>query len=175
MLDQLIGPLSAHINGILSQPVTGTDDQVMHVDTKRAYITLLNNIMASKLHGIFTSARTYNGPLCFPQKIQCLYTGNQPQLESLLASMQQLAEDVSDSSSQRAAFQFLSRCVQVWVPPIQPVNGDQNSAIPGFERFVYERLIPAAFSVLASPQFNIKDGQMLVVSILSSTISTFIR
>ena len=60
MLDQLIGPLSAHINGILSQPVTGTDDQVMHVDTKRAYITLLNNIMASKLHGIFTSARTYN-------------------------------------------------------------------------------------------------------------------
>ncbi|KAI0091175.1 ARM repeat-containing protein [Irpex rosettiformis] len=144
VLDQLIGPLSAHINGILSQPVTGTDDQVTYVDTKRAYLTLLNNIMASKLHGIFTSAR------------------NQPQLETLLASMQQLAEDVSDPSSQRAAFQFFGRCVQVWVPT-QPTDVTHNSAIPGFERFVYERLVPAAFSVLASPQFNIKDGQMLVV------------
>ncbi|KAI0766752.1 armadillo-type protein [Irpex lacteus] len=97
VLDELIGPLN----------------------TKRAYLTLLNNIMASKLHGIFTSSR------------------NQPQLEALLGACS-TSEDVSDPSS-------------------------QSSAIPGFERFVYERLIPAAFSVLASPQFNIKDGQMLVV------------
>ena len=55
VLDQLIGPLVAHTNGVLSQPVTGTDDQVMNMDTKRAYLTLLNSIMSSKLHGIFTS------------------------------------------------------------------------------------------------------------------------
>jgi exportin-T len=94
------------------------------------------------------------------------FVGNQPQLEALLGTMQRLAEDVSDPSSQRAAFQFLGRCVTVWVQPIDQdaMNGNQNSGIPGFETFVYERLIPAAFSVLASPQFNIKDGQMLVVS-----------
>ena len=57
VLDQLIGPLSAHINGLLSQPVAGTDDQVMHTDMKKAYLTLLNNVMASQLHGIFTSER----------------------------------------------------------------------------------------------------------------------
>ncbi|KAI0690003.1 ARM repeat-containing protein [Cytidiella melzeri] len=147
VLDQLIGPLSAHVNGILSQPVTGTDDQVTYVDTKRAYLTLLNTVMSSKLQGIFTSPR------------------NQPQLEVLLGSMQQLAEDVSDPSSEKAAFQFLGRCVTVWAPPPKQVmtNGSQDSGIPGFERFIYERLIPAAFSVLSSPQFNIKDGQMLVV------------
>ncbi|KAI0342761.1 ARM repeat-containing protein [Trametopsis cervina] len=147
VLDQLIGPLTLHIDGLLSQPVSGTDDQIAHADTKRGYLTLLNSIMSSKLHDIFTSGR------------------NQPQLESLLSSMQRLAEDVTDPSGQRAAFQFLGRCVTVWVQPLyqEATTGDQASGLPGFERFVYERLVPAAFSVLASPQFNIKDGQMLVV------------
>lgn len=57
VLNQLIGPLVAHTNGVLSQPVAGTDDQVTNMDTKRAYLTLLNSIMSSKLQGIFTSER----------------------------------------------------------------------------------------------------------------------
>ena len=60
VLDQLVGPLSAHINGILAQPVTGTDDQVTHVDTKRAYLGLLISILSSKLHTVFLSDRKYN-------------------------------------------------------------------------------------------------------------------
>ncbi|THH00220.1 hypothetical protein EW026_g2257 [Hermanssonia centrifuga] len=145
VLDQLIGPLSAHINNLLSQPVTGTDDQVTHVDTKKAYLTLLNTIMSSKLHGIFTSER------------------NGSQLEGLLGSMQRLAEDTSDPSSQKTAVQFLSRCVSIWAQPTMSNGDGQSQGLPGFERFVYERLVPSTFSVLSSPQFNIKDGQMLVV------------
>jgi exportin-T len=57
VLDELIGPLNAHITELFSQPVTGTDDAVTHVDTKKAYLALLNNIMSSKLHGIFISER----------------------------------------------------------------------------------------------------------------------
>ena len=60
VLDQLIGPLVTHTNGVLSQPVSGTDDQVMQLDTKRAYLTLLNSIMTSRLHGIFTSERAHS-------------------------------------------------------------------------------------------------------------------
>ncbi|EKM58374.1 uncharacterized protein PHACADRAFT_117257 [Phanerochaete carnosa HHB-10118-sp] len=148
VLDQLIGPLGVHINGLLAQPVTGTDDQVAHSDTRKAYLTLLNNVMTSQLHGIFTSER------------------NGAQLEGLFTSMQRFAEDVNDPASQRAAFQFLGRCVLAWLEPIPGANGQANGrsqALPGFEQYVYERLIPSAFSVLASPQFNIKDGQMLVV------------
>ena len=40
VLDELIGPLSAHINGILAQPVTGTDDQVTHVDAVGAEVVM---------------------------------------------------------------------------------------------------------------------------------------
>jgi exportin-T len=57
VLDQLIGPLSTHITALLSQPVAGTDDQVTHIDTKKVYLALLNNIMASKLQAIFISER----------------------------------------------------------------------------------------------------------------------
>ncbi|THH18865.1 hypothetical protein EUX98_g8885 [Antrodiella citrinella] len=147
VLDQLIGPLSSHINDLLSQPITGTDDQFTHTETKRAYLTLLNSIMSAGLHGIFISDR------------------NKGSLETLLSSMQRLAEDLSDPSGQRIAYQFLGRCVSIWAqPPIANGNAQaQSQGLPGFERFVYERLIPASFGVLSSPQFNFKDGQMLVV------------
>jgi hypothetical protein len=59
VLDQLIAPLSAHITALLSQPVNGTDERGIHVETKKAYLALLNNIMASKLEDIFTSERKW--------------------------------------------------------------------------------------------------------------------
>lgn len=88
--------------------------------------------------------------------------------------MQRLAEDVSDPASQKAAFTFLGRCVGIWGRSEQMTsaaqsNGDVDSqqSLPGFERFVYERLIPTAFAVPSLPAFNLKDGQMLVVSTIS--------
>ena len=81
--------------------------------------------------------------------------------------MQAIAEDLSDITSEKGAFQFLSRCVTVWAQPPAPLisNGSAqpSTGLPGFERFVYERLVPSAFSVLSSPQFNIKDGQASLV------------
>ncbi|KAG1747210.1 armadillo-type protein [Suillus paluster] len=145
VLDELIGPLSAHITQLLVQPVTGTDDSVAHAETKRAYLTLLTNIMSSDLHDIFISDR------------------NKATFEPLLISMSRLAEDILDSTSQKSAFAFFGRCVQVWCRPATAGGGQAPQGVPGFERFVYERLVPTAFVVLSSPQFNIKDGQMMVV------------
>ncbi|KAF8183925.1 armadillo-type protein [Pholiota molesta] len=148
VLDQLIGPLSTHITSLLSQPITGTDDQRAHVETKKAYLALLNSIMASKLQGIFISER------------------NSASFENLMQNMQQLVEDVSDPASEKAAVTFLSRCVTVWGQtttgaPAQ--NGAATESLPGFERFIYERLIPTAFRVPSMPNFNLKDGQITVV------------
>ncbi|KZT72996.1 ARM repeat-containing protein [Daedalea quercina L-15889] len=144
VLDQLIGPLNGHISGILVQPVSGTDDELARADTKKAYLGLLNQVVSFKLQGILTSER------------------NNAQLEGLLAIMRQLIEDVSDPASQKTALNFFGRCVTIWAQPA--VNGDANTqALPGFERFIYEAVIPTAFAVLSSPQFNIKDGQMLTV------------
>jgi exportin-T len=97
-------------------------------------------------------------------------TGNKGGFEALLENMQHLAEDVSDPSSARTAFTFLGRCVTVWGQPestFTTVNGNGSTdshGLAGFERFIYEQLVPSAFRVPSLPQFNIKDGQMLVVS-----------
>ena len=170
VLDQLIGPLSAHINGILAQPVTGTDDQVTHTDTKRAYLGLLTSIISSKLHTVFISDRK------FSRRNWMYYrslgdVGNKAQLENLLESMLRLAEDPSDPTSEKAAFSFLGRCMTVWAEP--PKTPGAQQVLPGFERFIYERVVPTAFAVLSLPQFNIKDGQIVVVSSSSRTLPTW--
>lgn len=84
--------------------------------------------------------------------------------------MQGLAENLSDPSGQRAAFTFLGRGVTIWgavAGELGAPNGNDSQpsgGLPGFERFIYERLVPAAFRVLSSPEFNLKDGQTVQVS-----------
>lgn len=165
MLDQLIGPLNLHIKSLLSQPISGTDDERAHIETKKAYLALLNNIMAAKLQGVFTSERTWS--YCYrkhPQLKSCL--GNSANFEPLLESMLVLAEDASDPSSQKAAFVFFNKCVTCWGKPIVE-NAPAQEGMPGFDRFIYERVVPLAFRVPSSPNFNLKDGQVIVVSLIS--------
>ncbi len=85
--------------------------------------------------------------------------------------MLQLAGDVSDPQSQRAAFTFLSKSVGVWGQPLPDgITGEiepGSQGVPGFERFVYENVVPTAFAVLSLPELNIKDGQVLVVRVSS--------
>jgi exportin-T len=94
--------------------------------------------------------------------------GNKGQLEGLLEMMEQVVVDLTDPAGQRSALQFLGRCVNAWAVP-SPDDGSQ--ALPGFERFIYERLIPATFRVLSLPDFNTKDGQVMMVRRLLSLVS----
>jgi len=48
-----------------------------------------------------------------------------------------------------------------------------NQNLPGFERFIYERLVPTAFHVPSLPNFNLKDGQVTVVSTPLAWASSF--
>jgi exportin-T len=171
VLDQLVGPLSVHITTLLSQPVSGTDDQRSHIDTKKAYLTLLNSIMTAKLDGIFTSD-SESLVTCCHFHTQVIYLGNSRNFEAMIESMQRLAEDISDPPSQKLAFTFLNRCILAWgQPPVSKDGQAGSSSLPGFDRFIYERLVPTAFRVLSLPEFNPKDGQMMVVSIISNWLS----
>jgi hypothetical protein len=90
-----------------------------------------------------------------------------------METMQRFAEDVSDPANQKVAVIFFSRCVStcgqpLLSPPNTASNGHngENQGLPGFERFIYERLIPTTFRVPSLPNFNPKDGQMMVVSLI---------
>ncbi|KAJ3496967.1 hypothetical protein NMY22_g19748 [Coprinellus aureogranulatus] len=152
VLDKLIGPLNAHITALLSQAASGTDELRSQSETKSAYLNLLIAVVSSGLQGIFTSER------------------NSASFEPLLGSMLQLVEDLSDTRSQKAALQFFNRCITVWGQPVSPpnsasVNGQQTetTGLPGFDRFIYERIVPTAFSVPSLPNFKLTDGQNIVV------------
>ncbi|KAJ7035025.1 armadillo-type protein [Mycena alexandri] len=164
VLDELIAPLSAHITGLLTQPVSGTDDQRVHVETKKAYLALLNNILASKLHPIFISER------------------NSGRFDSLMESMLSIAGDLSDPPCQKAALLFLSRSVTTWGQPASTApNGNglnaEDKSLPGFEQYIYERILPTVFRVPSLPEFNLKDaahGQVLheIANLLQTVFKT---
>jgi exportin-T len=91
--------------------------------------------------------------------------------------MQKVAEDVSDPANQKVAITFFNRCVTIWGQPVsdssEALSVDQrgkNEGLPGFEHFIYERLIPTAFRVPSLPNFNPKDGQMTVVRPYAITV-----
>ncbi|KAJ6505980.1 armadillo-type protein [Mycena vulgaris] len=144
VLDELIGPLSAHITGLLTQPISGTDDQRVHVETKKAYLALLNNILASKLQGIFISQRNRGG------------------FDSLMETMLRIAGDISDPPSEKAALVFVNRSIAIWGQPVSAeTNGSgptvEQNGLPGFEQYIYERFVPSVFQVPSLPEFNFKD------------------
>lgn len=89
--------------------------------------------------------------------------------------MQRLAEDVLDPASEKVAIMFLNRGVSVWGQPIDPSSGtngpEASEGLPGFERFIYERLIPMAFRVPSLPNFNMKDGQIAVVCFIPRRVA----
>jgi exportin-T len=85
--------------------------------------------------------------------------------------MQHIAKDTSDPQSQKTAFLFLNRCVASYGrPPTSPniTNGslEEQQGLPGFERIIYEQLVPTAFAVPSAPDFNPKDGQTIAVCYL---------
>lgn len=55
VVDQLIAPLTNHVTTLLAQPITGTDDKVTRLETKKEFLNLLNSIMTTRLGGNFVS------------------------------------------------------------------------------------------------------------------------
>ncbi|KAJ7066937.1 armadillo-type protein [Mycena amicta] len=142
VLDELISPLSAHITGFLAQPITGTDDQRVHLETKKAYLALLNAILNSKVQSVFTSER------------------NQIGFDALMESMLQIAGDLSDPVCQRIGLQFLVRAATLWGQPAAANDSEpaaEHKGLPGFEQYMYKRILPAVFQVPSLPDFNLKD------------------
>ncbi|KAJ6513272.1 armadillo-type protein [Mycena sanguinolenta] len=160
VLDELISPLNAHITGLLTQPISGTDDQRAHFETKKAYLALLN-VLISKLPTIFISERNLGG------------------FDSLMESMLGIAADISDTTCEKAALTFLNRCITIWGQPTSSAaNGTaEHKGLPGFEQYIYERIVTTVFRVPSLPEFNLKDaghGQILheIANLLQTVFKT---
>lgn len=103
------------------------------------------------------------------------YPGNKPLVEPVCQLVLSIATDFSDPPSQKSAWTLLARFTTHFgkTPAQFEITAAERAAaelppeefnpIPGYEGFIYDRLIPLAFELPNQPDFNVKDGQSLQV------------
>ena len=165
---------------LVSQPIDGTDAKQEHVQTKKAYLDLLVNIMTGRLYVVFVSPSMSNLSSLGNVFLTSTNTGNKSLVEALCQFGLTAAGDPSDPPSQRVAWTLLARLTTHFgrsqaqadlVAKERAQSGkpadDADHSIPGYELFVYDRLIPLAFELPNRQGFNLKDAQTLQVNVLS--------
>lgn len=151
ILNVLLTPLLQRIFEGLSQPATGTDDDIQLGELRREYIHFIQIILANDLGGVLVSET------------------NQSYFETLISSIITLARTIShgNMSTSRSAFGLLTRMTAVWGGPDvatisnnpTPPSGSPAPLIPGFDQFVLSRFHPLCWEVLRDAQFNPSDAQ----------------
>lgn len=144
IVDELFLVLVERIFFFLNQTVTGTDDAVQKSELQKAYMTLLSSMVTSGMGSVFISEK------------------NGAQLEALLQSIVFYSTN-SDAQCQRTAFAILHRLVSAWGGSSDEAAKESSTALPGFERFIYESLIGLIFEAPAKESFDFRDAQHQIV------------
>ncbi|KAJ2906782.1 hypothetical protein MKZ38_010773 [Zalerion maritima] len=147
-LDILLTPLLERVFGGLSEPATGTDDEVQLAELRREYLSFLNVILSYKLEGVLISET------------------NQGVFESIITSVVSLSKMVggqsADLSSSRSAFSVMKEMAKVWGGPNIATVGENPSisndssspSIPGFDQYMLDKFHATCWDVLQNTEFR---------------------
>ncbi|KAF4554178.1 Exportin-T-like protein [Elsinoe fawcettii] len=149
ILDSLLTPLLQRVFSGLSEPTTGTDDEIQLAELKSQYLNFILVILNNDLASVIVSQT------------------NQGNFEPILQTLEHFCRDASDYATARLSFGVLSRMTIVWGGPDLPVqaNGADASSqepapvLPGFDNFAMMRFSPLTWALISSPSFNHKDAQ----------------
>ncbi|CAG8496785.1 4753_t:CDS:10, partial [Cetraspora pellucida] len=130
---KLIIPLVDKVFHFLNQTPSGTDDALLLIDLRKAYLNFILGLLNNEMDAVFVSEL------------------NQPRLESILQSVIHYASDPSDIPSMKIAFSILSKALTLW--------SSQYLAMGA----LYEHILRICFEVPFKPSFNVNDGQSLTV------------
>ncbi|CAH1763261.1 1504_t:CDS:10 [Entrophospora sp. SA101] len=164
------------IDGLLNETPSGTDETILFVVLRKAYLNFILGLLNGGMDQVLISEL------------------NKPNLENILQSVIHYASDTSEISSLKISFNILSRAISLWgVNPSQitqditttatvtTTNNSSNDAfsrtlesqpLPGFERFMYEHILRVCFELPMKQSFDVADGQSSVVSEISNMIKT---
>lgn len=177
ILDELVFILFDRVYALLATDATGTDDDILQRNMKKDYLSFINTIFGDDLQSIFLSDRNKPRLDGFISHLLALATDS---------------SDRGDRTAQKSAVFILTKTIQVWAGiPGHPTaflteaallnketkkqvkiteastNGHSTIVVPqllpGYETVVYERVIPAMFSILLDARFKLKDGQSSLV------------
>ncbi|PVG04220.1 ARM repeat-containing protein [Serendipita vermifera] len=161
VLEEVITPLGGHVSNLIAQPITGTDDRITRVDTKKAYLNFLNTTMTSNLGSVFVSP------------------ANAPNLGPFLETILQIALDTSDPLNQKLAIAFTTKFVLAFGQIAPTANGayvNPPIVVPGIEQFIYQRVLVVAFSIPFLPDFNVKDaGAIAALNEIANLLQAIVK
>lgn len=148
ILDGLFTHLLQRVFAGLSEPPSGTDDEIQLAELKREYLNFLIIILNNDLGSIMVT------------------TANQSLFETLIGTIEHFAKDAEDSPTAKMAFQVLTKMCSAWGGPDvvgiaagSPTNASPQPSLPGFDRFMMSRFSPLCWAVPMNPTFNSKDAQ----------------
>ncbi|KEY64837.1 hypothetical protein S7711_08845 [Stachybotrys chartarum IBT 7711] len=145
VLNVLLTPLLQRIFGGLSEPITGTDDEVQLAELRREYLSFLQIILNNGLDGVLISE------------------ANQGFFEPLISSIIELSRTVEGMiGPSRLAFSLMTRISAVWGGPDvatisqnpTPPTAAPSPAIPGFDQYMIDRFHSACWEVMRNPNFR---------------------
>lgn len=137
IMDELLIPLIKRVFDFLNTSPSGTDEAVLLVDLRKAYINFITGLFNAQLESVLVSER------------------NVGYLNTILQTLMHFAKDNNDPTVQKMAFGVFMKMVTSW---------GSGANIAGFSQFVYNELVPATFTVPTHASFNVADGQSLLVS-----------
>lgn len=139
IIDELLLPLVRRVFDFLNTTPSGTDEALLLLDLRKAYLNFILSLFNSNVESVFVSER------------------NLEHLPTILQTFVHFAKDNSDPTTQKMSFGVFLKMVNAWT------SDSTKAAVPGFDQFVYNELLPITFTVPMSTAFNLADGQSILV------------
>lgn len=145
VLNMLLTPLLQRIFSGLSEPVTGTDDEIQLAELRREYLSFIQIILNNGLEGVLISEQ------------------NQAFFDPMISSIIELGKTIeANIGPSRLAFSIMLRISTIWGgPDVATVSanpsapsGSPTPSIPGFDQFVIDRFHSACWEAMRNPNFK---------------------
>lgn len=157
VLNALLTPLLQRIFGGLTEPISGTDDEIQLAELRREYLSFLQIILNNGLDGVLISE------------------ANQQYLETMILSILELAKSLEGNiGPSRLAFTLMTRMSAIWGgPDVATISqnptaptGPPTPTIPGFDQFMLDKFHSTCWEVMQNPNFRpTTDAQTRLVMV----------
>lgn len=144
ILDTLFTPLLQRIFAGLSEPTTGTDDEIQLGELRREYLNFFLVMLNNDLESVLVSPT------------------NQAIFDTVITSVEHFARDLNNSTDAKLAMAVFTKMSSVWGGP-DIASPMQNTALPaptllGFDRFMLTRFSALTWQVMSGPDFNPREA-----------------
>ncbi|KAI9295595.1 Xpo1-domain-containing protein [Neoconidiobolus thromboides FSU 785] len=149
-VNEILGPLLNKAFTFLDYNPSGTDDYMLMLNLRKAYVSFLASLINANLDGVLCSGM------------------NQNNLPNILMSLIMFCKDNSNAQVQKMSFNILSKMITSWLinDPLQnPYTRDTIAPQfkENFVEFTFQNIVPTSFEVPLLKSFDLTDGQFVLI------------